>query len=55
VVTIAKLGGWTSPAQVFSTYGHANDDPTVTDILTEAKYAQVLTMDAGNPRKTGTT
>lgn len=31
VVTVAKLGGWKSPAHVFQTYGHANDDPTVTD------------------------
>jgi integrase len=55
VVTIAKLGGWTSPAQVFATYGHAKDDPTVTDILTKTTSAQVLSIDAKNPRKTGTT
>ena len=55
VVTIAKLGGWTSPAQVFSTYGHANDDPTVTDILTEAPAMQLTTIGAESPRKTGTT
>jgi integrase len=55
VVTIAKLGGWKSPAQVFATYGHANDDPTITDILTEVKSVQPITVDAENPRKTGTT
>lgn len=33
VVTIAKLGGWKSPAHVFKTYGHANDDVTQTDKL----------------------
>jgi integrase len=31
VVTIAKLGGWKSPAHVFQTYGHAQDDATLTD------------------------
>lgn len=30
-VTVAKLGGWKSPAHVFSTYGHAMTDETVTD------------------------
>lgn len=33
VVTVAKLGGWKSPAHVFATYGHASDDPTMTDRL----------------------
>lgn len=55
VVTIAKLGGWKSPAQVFATYGHANDDPTVTDILTETKTVRPALDDVNNPRKTGTT
>ncbi len=31
VVTVAKLGGWSTPAHVFSTYGHAAEDDTVTD------------------------
>jgi integrase len=30
-VTIAKLGGWKSARHVFETYGHASDDPTLTD------------------------
>lgn len=55
VVTIAKLGGWKSPAQVFATYGHANDDPTITDILTETKSVRLALVDANNPRKMGTT
>ncbi len=42
VVTIAKLGGWTSPAQVFKTYGHANDDPTVTDVLTKQSVVPMV-------------
>jgi integrase len=34
VVTVAKLGGWGSPAHVFETYGHASEDRTLTDRLT---------------------
>jgi integrase len=34
-VTVAKLGGWKSAAQVFSTYGHASEDRTLTDLLTQ--------------------
>lgn len=30
-VTVAKLGGWKSPAHLFATYGHALDDLTLTD------------------------
>jgi hypothetical protein len=33
VVTTAKLGGWKSPAHVFQTYGHAQDDATLTERL----------------------
>lgn len=33
VVTVAKLGGWESPQQVLETYGHAKDDPKLTDGL----------------------
>lgn len=33
VMTVAKLGGWKSAQHVFLTYGHANDDPTLTDRL----------------------
>jgi integrase len=35
VVTVAKLGGWKSPAQVLTTYGHASEDHTLTDVLTQ--------------------
>lgn len=31
VVTVAKLGGWKTPALVFKTYGHAVEDATLTD------------------------
>lgn len=37
VVTVAKLGGWKSPAHVFSTYGHANEDVTQTDKLFDTR------------------
>ncbi len=33
VVTVAKLGGWRSAAQVLQTYGHSLDDLTLTDRL----------------------
>lgn len=33
VVTVAKLGGWSSPAQVLATYAHAIQDATLTDRL----------------------
>lgn len=33
VVTVAWLGGWKSAAQVLKTYGHANKDPKLTDLL----------------------
>lgn len=33
VVTIAKLGGWKDKEHVVNTYGHAKDDPTLTDLI----------------------
>lgn len=33
VLTVAKLGGWKTPALVLTTYGHASRDPTLTDRL----------------------
>lgn len=32
-ITVAKRGGWKSPAQLFATYGHAMDDETVANLL----------------------
>lgn len=32
-ITVAKRGGWKSPAQLFATYGHAMDDETVANRL----------------------
>jgi len=39
-VTVAKRGGWKSPAQLFKTYGHAMDDETVADRLFGKPKAQ---------------
>lgn len=33
-ITVAKRGGWKSPAQLFKTYGHAMDDETIANVLT---------------------
>jgi len=40
-VTVAKRGGWKSPAQLFATYGHAMDDEMVTNVLTDMPRAQI--------------
>jgi integrase len=42
VVTVAWLGGWSSPAQVFKTYGHALKDRTLTDVLAGTKLTQPI-------------
>jgi len=41
-VTVAKRGGWKSPAQLFATYGHAMDDEQVTNVLTGTPRAQSI-------------
>jgi integrase len=43
VITIAKLGGWKSAAHVLKTYGHAQDDKTLTDRIfdTEIDTAEI--------------
>src|SRR5690606_32916451 len=33
--TVAKLGGWKSAQHVFQTYGHAMDDDTLADLITD--------------------
>ncbi len=40
VVTVAKLGGWKTPAQVLKTYGHAINDITLTDLLVDAELTR---------------
>lgn len=44
-VTIARLGGWKSPAHVFATYGHAMADPTLTDRLVDTPATQTTGND----------
>jgi integrase len=39
-VTVAKLGGWKSVAQLWATYGHAREDRTLTDLLTQPGHRQ---------------
>jgi integrase len=39
VMTVAKLGGWKTAAQVFKTYGHALDDRKLTDVLTQNEHS----------------
>lgn len=39
-VTVAKRGGWKTPRHVFETYGHANEDITITDSLTGKPVTQ---------------
>lgn len=34
-ITVAKLGGWKSPAHLFATYGHAMEDDTLSDLITD--------------------
>jgi integrase len=49
VVTVAKRGGWKTPRHVFETYGHANEDRTVTDRLTGTQVAQFHSDDEEMP------
>lgn len=40
IVTVADLGGWKSPAQLFKTYGHARREKTLTNVLIGTPQAQ---------------
>lgn len=40
LVTVAKLGGWQTPRHVLETYGHATDDPTLTDRISGTNSTQ---------------
>lgn len=55
VVTVAKLGRWKSAAQVLATYGHAQNNPRLTDLLVDTPVTQMAPHNEENPRKTGTT
>ena len=45
-ITVAKRGGWKSPAQLFATYGHAMDDETVANRLFGKRQTQTPVEDA---------
>jgi integrase len=53
-VTIAKLGGWKSVRHLFETYGHANDDATLTDRISGTILTQPTNTNSRKPIKTGT-
>lgn len=56
VVTVARLGGWATPSEVFKTYGHAVKERRITDILSKsAPDVQNGSSDLRKRRKTGTT
>lgn len=54
VVTVAKLGGWKTPAQVLKTYGHALEDRRLTDVLIDTDLTRDDLEKARKARKTGT-
>jgi integrase len=54
VVTVARLGGWNSSAQVLKTYGHANEDRTLTNLLVDADLTQESSSNSNDKLKSGT-
>jgi integrase len=52
-VTVAKLGGWKSVRHVFETYGHANDDGTLTDLISGTDLTQPTHPNSRKPYATG--
>jgi integrase len=48
VITVAKLGGWKSAQHVFQTYGHADDNMTLTDRLFDTSADTVSTLPKTN-------
>jgi len=50
-VTVAKRGGWKTPRHVFETYGHAVEDITITDRLTDTPETQNNTEVEQTPLK----
>ena len=51
VVTIAKLGGWKSARHVLETYGHANEDKTLPDLISGTNLTQPTKPNARSARK----
>ncbi len=54
VVTVAWLGGWKSAKQVLATYGHANKDPKLVNLLIDTPRAQSSAQEIETETKTGT-
>lgn len=54
VVTVAWLGGWKSPHQVLKTYGHANKNPKLNDLLIDPQLTAAALSEAETIAKTGT-
>ena len=55
VVTVAWLGGWTNAAQVLKTYGHANKNPKLNELLVAGTdLTQNTAENARNLRLVGT-
>jgi integrase len=54
VVTIAKRGGWKTPQHVLSTYGHASDDATITDVIVGTNLTQPENGEADSPLRATT-
>jgi integrase len=53
VVTVAKLGGWKSAKLVLETYGHAMNDPTLTDLISGTPLTQQNEPSAAKPIRIG--
>ena len=54
VVTVAWLGGWKSAAQVLKTYGHANKNPMLNELLLDAPQTQDANDETKSSAKKGT-
>lgn len=54
VLTVAHLGGWKDAGQVLRTYGHANKNRTLTNLLVDAPETQTTIENEENPHRTGT-
>jgi integrase len=54
VVTVAWLGGWKGATQVLKTYGHANKNPKLTDLLLDTPLTQDADDNLRSSAKTGT-
>jgi integrase len=51
VVTVARLGGWKTAKLVLETYGHATDDPTLTDRIFDTPLTHPMSAKVASPRK----